>query len=102
MPLKHINYIYSTLMCVAFAMSGYAQTDSMRISIQQLFDLGTENSLKLSADKLKEQMAYERTQTANMAKLPNVEIGLRGGVIGQPVVWQNGLSNPTRPDTPDW
>lgn len=76
--------------------------DSMRISIQQLFDLGTENSLKLSADKLKEQMAYERTQTANMAKLPNVEIGLRGGVIGQPVVWQNGLSNPTRPDTPDW
>lgn len=31
-----------------------------------------------------------------------MEIGLRGGVIGQPVVWQNGLSNPTRPDTPDW
>lgn len=51
-------------------MSGHAQTDSCSISIQQLFDLGTENSLKLSADKLKEQMAYERTQTANMLNCP--------------------------------
>lgn len=102
MPLKHTKYIFPTLISVTFAFSVHAQTDSMHISIQQLFDLGTENSLKLSADKLKEQMAYERTQTAHMAKLPEVEVGLRGGVLGQPVVWQNGLNNPTYPDTPDW
>ena len=27
---------------------------------------------------------------------------LNGGVIGQPVVFQHGLSDATYPDTPDW
>ena len=47
-------------------------------------------------------MAAERLSTARMALYPDIEVGLKGGVLGQPVVFQNGLSNPTRPDTPDW
>lgn len=102
MPLKLTRHILPLLMTTAYAITGHAQTDSMHISLQQLFDLGTENSLQLSADRLKEQMAYERTQTAHMAKLPDIGIGLKGGFLGQPIVWQNGLSNPSRPQTPDW
>ena len=102
MPLKLTRHILPLLMTTAYAITGHAQTDSMHISLQQLFDLGTENSLQLSADRLKEQMAYERTQTAQMAKLPDIGIGLKGGFLGQPIVWQNGLSNPSRPQTPDW
>ena len=64
MPLKLTRHILPLLMTTAYAITGHAQTDSMHISLQQLFDLGTENSLQLSADRLKEQMAYERTQTA--------------------------------------
>lgn len=47
-------------------------------------------------------MAYERKRHAQTALLPDLEIGLKGGVIGQPVVFQEGLSHPTYPDTPNW
>lgn len=47
-------------------------------------------------------MAEERIRDARTARMPDISIGLKGGVLGQPVVWQNGLNDPTRPDTPDW
>lgn len=56
----------------------------------------------MQSDSLKERMAYERKLYAKTGLPPDLEIGLKGGIIGQPVVFQNGLSNPTYPDTPDW
>lgn len=47
-------------------------------------------------------MAHERTKTARTSRLPDLQIGLRGGYVGQPVVFQHGLSDPTHPETPDW
>lgn len=47
-------------------------------------------------------MAAKRLNTARTALYPDIEVGLKGGVLGQPVVFQNGLSNPTRPESPDW
>ena len=80
----------------------FAQTDSLDLSVEQLFEWGMEHSLQLEADRLQERMADERAQTARRNLLPDIEIGLRGAVVGQPVVWQRGLSEPTRPETPDW
>ena len=47
-------------------------------------------------------MANERAKTARTARLPELNVGLKGGFLGQPVVWQNGMDNPTYPDSPDW
>ena len=79
-----------------------AQQDSLFLSVEQLFESGVKSSLRLQADSLKERMAYERKRHAQTALLPDLEIGLKGGVIGQPVVFQEGLSHPTYPDTPNW
>jgi outer membrane protein TolC len=70
--------------------------------VDELFRLGVENSLKLQADKVQESMAHEQGKTARTSLLPDLQIGLNGGVIGQPVVFQHGLSDATYPDTPDW
>ena len=51
---------------------------------------------------MKESMAQERTRTARTARLPELQIGLKGGFVGQPVVWERGLSAPLYPDAPDW
>lgn len=103
MPSNHINHFIACLGISLLAVcSGKAQSDSLHLSVQALFDLGVENNLQLAASRLKEQMATERLSTARMALYPDIEVGLKGGVLGQPVVFQNGLSNPTRPDTPDW
>ena len=84
------------------AVSAQAQQDSLFLSVEQLFESGIKSSLQLQSDSLKERMAYERKLYAKTGLLPDLEIGLKGGIIGQPVVFQNGFSNPTYPDTPDW
>ena len=103
MPSNRINHFIACFGISLLAVcSGKAQSDSLHLSVQALFDLGVENNLQLAASRLKEQMATERLSTARMALYPDIEVGLKGGILGQPVVFQNGLSNPTRPDTPDW
>lgn len=76
--------------------------DSLYLSIGQLFDRGMEQNLQLTADRLKEQIADDRARTARASRLPEINIGLNGGFVGQPVVFEHGLSDPTCPDSPDW
>ena len=76
--------------------------DTVFLTVEQLFDRGTSQNLHLAADRLKEQMAEERRRTARTSRLPDISIGLKGGILGQPVVFQKGLSSPTYPETPDW
>ena len=79
-----------------------AQTDSLFLTVGQLFELGMENSLPIQADKIRERQAKEQSQTARRAQLPDIEIGLNGGYMGQPILFERGLSHPTRPESPDW
>lgn len=72
------------------------------LTVDELFRLGEANSLKLQADILDEAMAHERGKTARTSRLPDLQVGLRGGVVGQPIVFRHGLSDATYPDTPDW
>lgn len=109
---KMYKWILAIVFCGAVAGEGYAQeaypqlppqkVDSLFLPVDQLFSLGVENSLKLRADAIKEKLSAEQKQTARTSRLPDLQIGLKGGVLGQPVVFQRGLSDPTYPDTPDW
>ena len=102
MPLKAIKRLLITGWCMLLYTNLYAQQDTLYLSLQQLFERGTEQHLQLAADRLKEEIAHERTKTARTARLPELNVGLKGGFLGQPVIWQNGMSNPTYPDSPDW
>lgn len=103
MVKNHIQQtLLHTFLLLLLPMLTHAQTDTLTLSLEQLFGQGMEHSLQLEADRLQERMAGERAQTARKNLLPDIQIGLRGAMTGQPVVWQRGLSEPTRPDAPDW
>ena len=101
----HIKLIHAVkimgFLLVLLPLKTYAQ-DSLFLSVEQLFEKGMEQNLQLAADKLKEKIAEERTRTARANRLPDIEIGLNGGFVGQPVIFEHGLSDPTYPDSPDW
>ena len=59
-------------------------------------------SLVLQADTLDSQMAEQSLKSARMAQAPDVQVGLTGGYLGQPVVFLHGLSDATLPESPDW
>ncbi len=90
------------LFLCGFGQSGAVRTDSLYLTVDSLLAWGMENSLRLKADRLQEHIADEEYQTARAARLPELQVGLRGGVLGQPVVFRRGLSDPTYPDTPDF
>lgn len=86
--------------CGVFPARG--QSDTLFLTVGELFDRGVEQSLLLRADALEEEAAAERERTARAARLPDLRVGLRGGFVGQPVLFRHGLSDPYRPQTPDW
>lgn len=103
MPLSRINNIFLSLGVALLAHGGiYAQSDTLRLGLQQLFERASASHLQVAADRIKEQMASDRAATARTARLPEITAGLRGGFLGQPIVWKNGLDNATRPESPDW
>lgn len=83
-------------------MSAEAQSDTLFMSVERLFELGLRHSLLFQADALKENIAEEQERGARIDRLPDLEIGVRGGFVGQPVIFRKGLSEPYRPATPDW
>ncbi len=79
-----------------------AQNDTLFLPVERLFELGIQHSLQLQADALEEDAARIREQGARADRLPDLSVGLRGGFVGQPVVFRQGLREPYRPDAPDW
>lgn len=104
MSLKTYKIIgKAVLICLIIATQpAVAQTDSLFLTVDELFERGVEHSLQLQADAMKETMAQERIQTARATRLPDLQIGLKGGFVGQPILWERGLSDPLYPETPDW
>lgn len=104
MQSRHIRTFIVALLTSSAALPACAQTacDTLYLSVEELLSKVSRSHLQVAADRLKEQMAAERAKTACMSRLPSVSVGLRAGYLGQPIVWENGLSHATRPDSPDW
>lgn len=72
------------------------------LTLDELFRLGTENSLRLQATRMQEVIAADKEKTAQTSRLPDISIGATTGYIGRPTVFRQGLSQPVHPDIPDW
>lgn len=72
------------------------------LSVDSLLQLGMAQNVQLRILHQQEEMARSRGKTARTAKLPEVQVGLKGGYLGQPIVFREGLSHPTRPQSPHW
>ena len=72
------------------------------LSLDELFRLGTGNSLRLAASRIGESLAGEQELDARAGRLPDIRVGATTGYLGQPVVFRQGLTQPSRPESPDW
>ena len=75
MYLKMYKKYGAALSCLLWVTSSInAQTDSLFLTVDQLFERGVQYSLQLQADAMKESMAQERMRTARSAQLPELQI----------------------------
>lgn len=96
-----IRYSILLLLSVSTFVATYAQ-QPYPLTVDDLFRLGTENSLRLRASRIEEAIASEKEKTARTTRLPNIAVGATVGYLGQPTFFRQGLSHPTHPDLPDW
>lgn len=99
---KRCRLLVFSLSALIATLQVTAQQPFRQLPVDELFRLGIENSLQLKSAKIQESISGEREKSTRTERLPNIQIGASAGVIGQPILFQKGLSNPTRPDTPDW
>lgn len=72
------------------------------LSLDELFQRGTEHSLRIKASHIQEIVAGEKEKTAYTSRLPEIHVNATAGYIGQPTIFRNGLSHGTHPNVPDW
>lgn len=92
---------YIVLFLLLLALPLKAQ-QTYPLSLNELFERGIENSLRIKASHIQEIVAEEKEQTARSSRLPDIQINASAGYIGQPTIFTSGLSHPTHPDVPDW
>ena len=79
-----------------------AQQSARFLPVEELFRLGIENSIQLKAARIQEVISDDQLKTAYINRLPTIQVGANAGMIGQPVIFQQGLSQPIHPETPGW
>lgn len=98
-----MNWKIFSLLFLINPIIGYSQIqDTLHLTVSQLFDRGMSCNLKIQADKLRERITQEQKKSSKSALYPDIELNLDGGMIGQPVVFEEGLSKPTFPQAPNW
>ena len=99
-------FIFSFLFIIPVPVASASELqDSIiyyNLTIDELFHLGLEKSLRIRESKLQVQVENEQLKTAKRNRLPQIGIGLAAGYMGQPVLFTNGLANPTFPVAPRW
>lgn len=100
--MKAIRYIWLLIGLLTINPNVAAQQHSCFLTMDELFRLGMENSVRIKNAAVQKRIAEEQLKTARTQQLPDISIGLEGGSIGQPVIFRRGLSQPERPETPDW
>lgn len=96
-----IRYSLLMLLFICKPVATYSQ-QAYSLSLDELFRLGTENSLRLQASRMEEVIADDKEKTAKTSRLPGISIGATTGYIGQSTVFRKGLAQPVHPDLPDW
>ena len=100
MSLKIFN---KGFLIILFISNAAVQAQDVHLlGINDLFKLGIENSLKVKADKVNENIAVDEEATAKTGLLPDITVGLTGGYIGDPTVFKQGLTDAVHPYMPDW
>ena len=99
---RRVGAVVALVLCAGLVRAEAQPADTLYLSVGELFDRGVQHSLLLQADALNETAAQERLQGARAARLPDVQVGLQGGFVGQPIVFRRGLTQPYRPEAPDW
>ena len=79
-----------------------AQEKVRHLAVEELFELGIQNSLQIQKSVVKEQLSDDKLSIAKNKRLPDINVGGTFGYAGTPVVLNRDLSFNKRSNVPHW
>lgn len=92
----HILYIFLIFSLPLVAQAPY------RITVNELFDRGLQNSVAIQASVIKTQISEDKVSLAKNKQLPDISVAGLFGYVGTPTILNKDLSFLKHSDTPDW
>lgn len=82
MRIDFVHLLYVMSFALFPSMGVVAQSDSLYLDLDRLFELGLQQNLQLAADKLQEDAVAYRASSARSRRLPEIEVGVNAGICG--------------------
>lgn len=95
---KNTNILYTLLI---FSLPLVAQVPR-KITVNELFDLGMQNSLAIRSSYIRSQISEDKVSLAKNKQLPDISVSGLFGYVGTPAILDKDLSFLKHSDTPDW
>lgn len=73
-----------------------------KLSVEELFEKGIQNSLTLQSAYLQRQISVDNTALAKNKQLPDLQVNGQFGFVGTPIILDKDLSYVKKSQTPDW
>ncbi|WP_255498612.1 TolC family protein [Dysgonomonas sp. ZJ709] len=98
--MKRFTYIilFLTLNPIHFVMA----QDAYKLSVEELFDRGVQNSIAIQASYVKTQLSDDKLSLAKNKQLPDLAIAGVFGYVGTPTILDKDLTFLGHPASPDW
>lgn len=99
--LKMIRYYITIFLLFVSALTVYPQ-QTYRLTVDELFEKGLENSITIQASSLRTQIAGDKLSIAKNNRLPDIGVNGSFGYVGNPRIYDRDLSYLKQSHNPDW
>jgi outer membrane protein TolC len=91
-----------SILLIFIVLSFPLAAQSHRLTVDELFERGIENSLAIQASVIKTQLLDDKESLAKNKRLPDIALGGLVGYVGTPLILDKDLSYLKQSETPDW
>lgn len=96
-----MRYLFSLFFIFVPFPAAFAQL-TYRLTVDELFDKGIENSMAIQASAVKTQLSADMLALAKNKRLPKIVLNGSYGYVGNPLIFDKHLSYLEQSHNPDW
>ena len=98
--MKHYRYLLPLVLWAGILPAGAQQSDSRKMTLEELFALAETNSKSQKLHDLKIDQTRQAIREAKSERLPRIEASLAVSYLGDGRIWDRDFSNPMKAEIP--
>ena len=96
------NILISLFCIISNFVYSQENQQTYRLTVNELFERGIQNSLALQSAYLQRDVAVNKTSLAKNKRIPDIQVSGQFGFVGKPIILDKDLSFFKKSQLPDW